>query len=80
MAEGLIQVAERFLGSTLGDLIHPGKVGLLQAIQFAMQSHGRGSFSRRGVFGDFSLEAPVVGEAGAADVFAALGSLVIIQF
>jgi len=78
--EGCIKVPERFLGGTLGDLIHPGKLSLLQAIQFAMQGHCGRCVSRRCIFCDFSLEVPVVGEAGAASVFAAQGSLVIAQF
>jgi hypothetical protein len=80
VAEGCIKVPERFLGGTLGDLIHPGKFGLLKAIQFAMQGHCGWCVSRRCIFFDFSLKTPVVREAGTAGVFAAQGSLVIIQF
>ena len=77
--ESLIQVAESFLGGTLGDRIHPGKFGLLEVIQFAMQVNSRRGFSRRCICCDFALEPPVVSEAGAAGVFVAKGSLIIIQ-
>ena len=80
VVEGLIQVAEGFLGGTLGDLIHPGKFGLFKAIQFPMQVNGRGCFARFGIFSDFTLEAPVVGEAGATSVFATEGLLGFVQF
>ena len=79
MAEGLIQVTERFLGCTLGDLIHPSILDLFQAIQFAMQVYGRGRFARCGIGGDFAPKPPVVGEAGTAGVFAAEGLLRVVQ-
>ena len=79
MAEGLIQVAERFLGGTLGDLIHPSKLGLLEVIQFAMQVYGRRRFSCFDIGGDFALESPVVGEPGTTGVFAAEGLLGLVQ-
>jgi hypothetical protein len=35
--ERLIQIAESFLRGTLGDLIHPEKLGLFKAVQLTMQ-------------------------------------------
>jgi hypothetical protein len=75
VSEGLIKVAEGFLGGAFGDFVHPGKLGLLELIQFAMQVHSRLGFASGSVSGDFSLEAPVVGEACAASVFVAEGLL-----
>jgi hypothetical protein len=52
VAEGMIQVPERLLRSTLGNFIHPGKLGLFEPIQFAMQVHGCRCFARCGISGD----------------------------
>jgi len=67
------------LGGTLGDVIHPRKSGLFEAILFAMQINGCQCFTRFGVFSDFALEPPVISEAGTPRVFAAEGLLGLVQ-
>lgn len=44
-----------------------------------MQVLGSWCFACLGIFGDFALESPVVGETGTASVFAAEGPLRIVQ-
>jgi hypothetical protein len=79
LREGGVQVAQRFLRRTLGDLVHPRRLGLLEDIELAVQVHGRGAGA--GGFVGFLLapQAPIVGTAGCASMSLASGHLLVIQ-
>lgn len=65
---GSVQVSQRLLGSTLGDIIQPGMVGLLEDVEFSVEVDGARSVPRELVRLYLSCEAPVEGETRGATV------------
>jgi hypothetical protein len=40
--KSLLEISERFLGNTFGDIVHLGKIGLLEGVEQFMLFHGIG--------------------------------------
>ena len=79
LLEGGIQVPQRFLRRTLGDLIHPGHVRLLETVEFPVQLDGGRTRLARGIAFLLDPESPVVGPARGAGMLAAGCHLSIVE-
>src|SRR5258708_6549040 len=77
--EGAIQVAQRFLRSTLRHLVHPRHRGRLERVQLAMQVHRRWTLARLAIRFLLPLQAPIVGPARRPRMPLTRGGLLVIQ-
>jgi len=76
---GIVEVAQRLLGSTLAALIHPSIVRLLQGIEFFVQLDSGRTFTRGTVDLLGASQTPVVSEPGCTGMLEQDCSLLIID-
>ena len=77
--EGVLQVTQGFLRSGFAAFVHPGKVRLLECVEFAMEFHRGNGASRLLVDLLLAGKTPIIGEPADARMLLAERDLLVIQ-